>query len=56
LQLIWSDATRFVKVRLATILSLVITASILSAIGPVALKPVVDGPAERKRRPFRHFS
>lgn len=43
LRLIWSDATRFVKFRLATVLSLVITASVLTALGPIALKLVVDG-------------
>ncbi len=42
LRLIWSDASSFVKVRLATVLSLVVTASILTALGPVALKLVVD--------------
>lgn len=43
LRLIWSDATRFVKVRLATVLLLVITASVLTALGPITLKLVVDG-------------
>jgi ABC-type transport system involved in Fe-S cluster assembly fused permease/ATPase subunit len=43
LRLIWSDATRFVKLRLATVLSLVIIASVLTALGPIALKLVVDG-------------
>jgi ABC-type transport system involved in Fe-S cluster assembly fused permease/ATPase subunit len=43
LRLIWSDANRLVKVRLATVVSLVITASVLTALGPIALKLVVDG-------------
>ncbi|MBS0418030.1 MAG: ABC transporter ATP-binding protein [Proteobacteria bacterium] len=43
LRIIWSDATHFVKVRLAWVLSLVVTASILTALGPIALKLVVDG-------------
>jgi hypothetical protein len=41
--LVWSDADRFVRVRLANVLALVITASILTALGPVALKLVVHG-------------
>lgn len=43
LQLLWADATRFVRVRLLTVLALVVTASILTALGPVALKLVLDG-------------
>lgn len=43
LRLIWSDATRFVRARLTTVLALVVTASILTALGPIALKLVVDG-------------
>jgi ABC-type transport system involved in Fe-S cluster assembly fused permease/ATPase subunit len=41
--LIWADADHFIKIRLATVLVLVITASVLTALGPVALKLVVDG-------------
>ncbi len=41
--LIWADASRFVKVRLACVLALVMTASVFTALGPVALKLVVDG-------------
>jgi ABC-type transport system involved in Fe-S cluster assembly fused permease/ATPase subunit len=41
-QLVWLQAGRFVRVRLTTVLLLVITASILTALGPVALKLVVD--------------
>jgi ABC-type transport system involved in Fe-S cluster assembly fused permease/ATPase subunit len=51
LRLIWSDATGFVKVRLAAVLSLVITASILTALGPIALKLVVDGFTGQTRGP-----
>jgi ABC-type transport system involved in Fe-S cluster assembly fused permease/ATPase subunit len=41
--LVWREASRFVKVRLAVVLLLVITASVLMALGPIALKLVVDG-------------
>jgi len=52
-RLIWSDATRFVKVRLATVLSLVVSASVLTAVGPIALKLVVDGfTGETRGRPL----
>jgi len=47
--LIWSEADRFVKVRLAAALLLTIVASAMSALGPVALKLVV----ERAARPLR---
>lgn len=40
--LVWSGADRFVKIRLTTVLVLVVTASVLTALGPVALKLVVD--------------
>jgi ABC-type transport system involved in Fe-S cluster assembly fused permease/ATPase subunit len=43
MRLMWSHATRSVKVRLAAVLSLVVAASILTALGPIALKMVVDG-------------
>jgi ABC-type transport system involved in Fe-S cluster assembly fused permease/ATPase subunit len=42
-EVIWTEATPFVRVRLITVLALVITASVLTALGPVALKWVVDG-------------
>jgi ATP-binding cassette subfamily B protein len=41
--IIWSDADRFVRQRLAAVLLLVITASVLTALGPLALKWLVDG-------------
>jgi ABC-type transport system involved in Fe-S cluster assembly fused permease/ATPase subunit len=41
-QLVWSEASRFVRVRLIAVLSLVITASVLTALGPIALKLVID--------------
>jgi hypothetical protein len=47
--LVWTDASRFVKMRLATVLGLVTTASVLTALGPVALKLVVDGSRIRRR-------
>jgi ABC-type transport system involved in Fe-S cluster assembly fused permease/ATPase subunit len=40
--LIWSEADRFVKIRLAAALLLTLTASALIGLGPVALKLVVD--------------
>src|SRR5271167_242464 len=43
LHLVWSEASPFVKRRLLSVLILVITASILTALGPIALKLVVDG-------------
>lgn len=42
LRLVWTDASRFVRFRLTAVLLLVIAAGILSALGPVALKLVVD--------------
>jgi ABC-type transport system involved in Fe-S cluster assembly fused permease/ATPase subunit len=47
--LIWRDATSFVRARLAGVLLLVISASILTAMGPLPLKLVVDGFAGGKR-------
>jgi ABC-type transport system involved in Fe-S cluster assembly fused permease/ATPase subunit len=41
--LIWSDATGFVRTRLIVALALIIAASAMTALGPVALKFVVDG-------------
>ena len=43
LRLVGSDATTFVKLRLTATLALVVVASILTALGPVALKALVDG-------------
>lgn len=40
--LVWSQASRFVRVRLMAVLLLVIAASILTALGPIALKLVID--------------
>jgi ABC-type transport system involved in Fe-S cluster assembly fused permease/ATPase subunit len=40
--LIWSEADRFVKIRLASALLLTLIASVLIGLGPVALKLVVD--------------
>src|ERR1700722_16211720 len=40
--LIWSEADRFVKIRLAAALLLTLIASVLTGLGPVALKLVVD--------------
>jgi ATP-binding cassette subfamily B protein len=41
--IVWGDADRFVRRRLAAVLLLVITASVLTALGPLALKWLVDG-------------
>jgi ABC-type transport system involved in Fe-S cluster assembly fused permease/ATPase subunit len=41
--LIWTDATGFVRFRLVVALLLIIAASAMTALGPVALKLVVDG-------------
>jgi ABC-type transport system involved in Fe-S cluster assembly fused permease/ATPase subunit len=41
--LLWSQASRFVRVRLITVLTLVIVTALLTALGPVALKLMVDG-------------
>lgn len=41
-QLVWSEASRFVRVRLLVVLLLVVTASVLAALGPIALKLVID--------------
>ena len=40
--IIWRDADRFVRQRLAAVLLLVITASVLTALGPLALKWLVE--------------
>lgn len=41
--MVWSDAGPAVKLRIAAVLTLVLAASILTALGPVALRGVVDG-------------
>jgi ATP-binding cassette subfamily B protein len=41
--LIWTDATGFVRLRLVAALLLIMVASAMTALGPVALKLVVDG-------------
>jgi ABC-type transport system involved in Fe-S cluster assembly fused permease/ATPase subunit len=41
--LIWSEATAFVRLRLVIALLLIMAASAMTALGPVALKLVVDG-------------
>ncbi len=43
LRLIWTDTTGFVRVRLVVALLLIMAASAMTALGPVALKLVVDG-------------
>jgi ABC-type transport system involved in Fe-S cluster assembly fused permease/ATPase subunit len=43
LELLGREATPFVKLRLAFVLLLVVTAAMLTALGPVALKLIVDG-------------
>src|SRR6185312_303530 len=40
--LVWTEATPFVKARLLASVALIITASVLTAVGPVALKLIVD--------------
>jgi ABC-type transport system involved in Fe-S cluster assembly fused permease/ATPase subunit len=40
---LWSDADRFVRRRLAAVMALVIATSVLTALGPLALKGLVDG-------------
>ncbi|MDE2449396.1 MAG: hypothetical protein KGO22_10525, partial [Gammaproteobacteria bacterium] len=41
-RLVWSQASRFVRLRLTAVLLLVITGSILTALAPIALKLIVD--------------
>ena len=54
--LIWADADNFVKARLVIVLTLVIAASVFTALGPVALKLVVDGFAgQTKGEPLSPF-
>lgn len=47
--LLWSQASRFVRARLLAVLLLVVTASVLTALGPIALKLVVDALAGQSR-------
>lgn len=42
LWLVWSHSDRFVKCRVLLALTLVIVASVLAGLGPIALKMVVD--------------
>ena len=42
IRLVWSEAGRFVKVRLAAAVLLIIIASALTGLAPVALKVIVD--------------
>jgi ABC-type transport system involved in Fe-S cluster assembly fused permease/ATPase subunit len=49
--ILWSDADRFARRRLAAVLLLVITASVLTALGPLALKWLVDGFTGQGRNP-----
>src|SRR3569833_1210623 len=46
--LIWTDATGFVRFRLVVALLLIMVASATTALGPVALKLVVDGFTEQR--------
>ena len=39
---VWSDTNAFVKIRIAIVLILVIAAAVLTALGPVALKQLID--------------
>jgi ATP-binding cassette subfamily B protein len=49
--LVWGDASRFVKVRLIAVVGLVVVSSVLTALGPVALKTVVDRLTHQTRGP-----
>lgn len=42
-RLMWTDATPYIRARLIAILVLVIAAATLTALGPVALRRLVDG-------------
>jgi ATP-binding cassette subfamily B protein len=48
----WSDTDRFVRRRLAAVLLLVMAASVLTALGPLALKWLVDGFTGQARNPL----
>jgi ABC-type multidrug transport system fused ATPase/permease subunit len=39
---IWSDTNAFVKIRIAVVAALIVAAAILTALGPLALKQLVD--------------
>jgi ABC-type transport system involved in Fe-S cluster assembly fused permease/ATPase subunit len=49
--LIWTDATTFVRARLIIALVLIMAASAMTALGPVALKLVVDGFTGQQKGP-----
>jgi ATP-binding cassette subfamily B protein len=49
LRLIWENAASIVKVRLAAVLLLVILGATLTALGPVALKMIVDGLSQQAK-------
>jgi ABC-type transport system involved in Fe-S cluster assembly fused permease/ATPase subunit len=49
--LIWTDATGFVRARLITALVLIMAASATTALGPVALKLLVDGFTGQEKGP-----
>jgi len=51
LDLVWTEAGSFVRLRLIAALLLIIAASALTALGPVALKLLVDGFAGRPKGP-----
>lgn len=44
--IIWSETNAFVKIRIAVVLILVVAAAVLTALGPVALKRLVDSFSE----------
>ena len=46
-RMLWSDSDRFVRRRLVTVMVLVIATSVLTALGPLALKGLVDGFTDR---------
>src|ERR1700722_10838249 len=50
--IMWSDADRFVRRRLAAVLLLVMAAAVLTALGPRALKWLVDGFTGQARNPL----
>lgn len=50
-RMVWAGATPFVKRRLALVLGLVIGASAINAVGPLALKGLVDGLVASAARP-----
>ena len=50
--ILWNDADRFVRRRLAAVMLLVIAASVLTALGLLALKWLVDGFTGQPRNPL----